>query len=67
LTIFAGTPTTVQLSGIDLRTTEFAPILTFSPIIMFPRTLAPLPTTTLFFSVGCRFPVSLPVPPNVAP
>ena len=33
-TILAGMPTTVALSGTFFSTTEFAPILAFSPIIL---------------------------------
>ena len=34
-------------AGTSLTTTEFAPIFTFSPIVMSPSTAAPDPTTTL--------------------
>lgn len=34
--IFAGTPTTVQLLGMFLLTTESAPIITLSPTIILP-------------------------------
>lgn len=67
LHILAGIPTAVQLSGILVSTTELAPIFTLLPIVMFPKILAPLPTKTLSFRVGCLLPVSLPVPPKVTP
>ena len=34
---------------------------------MLPRIFAPVPTTTPLPSVGCRLPVTLPVPPSVTP
>ena len=38
-----GTPTTVQLDGTSLNTTEPAPMRTLSPISIFPKTFAPAP------------------------
>ena len=49
-TILAGMPTTVALSGTSFSTTEFAPILAFSPIRMFPSTFAPAAIVTPFFT-----------------
>lgn len=46
------TPTTVQLSGTSLTTTELPPILTLLPMRMLPSTLAPVPTVTLLPRVG---------------
>jgi len=48
----AGNSTTVELSGTQCTTTAPAPILTLSPILILPSTLAPLPTTTWLPSVG---------------
>ena len=39
-------PMTVEFAATFLRTTEFAPIFTLSPIVIPPRILAPAPTTT---------------------
>src|SRR2546427_5554047 len=46
LMIRAGTPITVEFGGTDFSTTELAPILTLSPILIPPRIFAPAPTTT---------------------
>lgn len=65
LTHLAGIPTAVVLAGTSLRTTEFAPTFTLSPSVMLPKTRAPAPMKQPLPSVGCRFPVYLPVPPRV--
>ena len=57
----------VTLGGTLVTTTEPAPILAFSPIVTSPITLAPAPTTTLSFSVGCRLARRVLVPPSVTP
>ena len=62
-----GTPTIVTFEGTFFRITAFAPIFTLSPIIIFPRILAPEPIKTLLPIVGCLLPFSLPVPPRVTP
>ena len=67
LIILAGTPTAVELSGTSQTTTELAPILQLAPIVMFPKTFAPLPITTFDFIVGCRLPLSRLTPPKVTP
>ena len=67
LIIFAGTPTAVELSGTSQTTTEFAPILEFAPIVIFPKTFAPLPITTFDLIVGCLFPLLRLTPPSVTP
>ena len=66
-TILPGIPTIVALSITSFNTTAFAPILTLSPILIFPRIFAPHPIITLFPIVGCLFPLSNPLPPNVTP
>ena len=60
-------PTAVAFGGTSLRTTELLPILALSPIFIGPRTFAPAPIRTPFPTVGCLFPLSFPVPPNVTP
>ncbi len=60
-------PTTVEFGGTSFTTTEFAPIFTFSPIVMSPSTAAPEPTTTLSQMVGCRYFRCSDVPPSVTP
>jgi len=67
LIIFAGTPTAVELSGTSQTTTEFAPILEFLPIVIFPKTFAPLPITVFDLTVGCRLPLFKLTPPRVTP
>ena len=51
LIIFAGTPTTVTLSGISLITTAPAPTITFLPIVQRGITLAPVPIMVFFLTV----------------
>ena len=58
LTIFAGTPTAVTFFGMSFKTIAPAPILEFSPITIFPSTLADAPIITLFSIVGCLLPFS---------
>ena len=61
-------PTTVELLSILSITTLFAPILTFEPIVTFPRTLAPLPIITFDPILGCLLKVfSFSVEPRVTP
>lgn len=55
LTIMAGEGTTVTLDGIFLTIVVFAPILTLSPILIGPKTTAPVPTITLFPITGIPF------------
>lgn len=45
----AGTPATIECDGISFTTTAFAPIITSSPIVTPPITLAPafIPTLSL--------------------
>lgn len=50
--MYAGTPTTVQLSGTSFTTTAFAPITTLFPILTFPIIFAPDETVTLLPIVG---------------
>ena len=50
-----GTPTTVQLSGTSLTTTELPPILTLLPMRMLPSTLAPVPHPGHRTFVSCFF------------
>ena len=47
--ILAGMPTATASSGTSRKTTEFAPILAFLPIIIFPKSFAPVPTVTFSF------------------
>ena len=61
----AGTPATVVLGGTSFSTTLPAAILLQWPTRMLPSTLAPAPISTLLPILGCRSPVSLPVPPRV--
>ena len=51
----AGTPATVTLGGTSLETTELAPILEWSPILIGPKIWAPDPIITLLPIVGCLF------------
>lgn len=67
LTTLPGTPTTVQLSGTSLSTTDPAPILTLFPTVMFPSTEALAPMTTWSPMVGCLFPLLKETPPRVTP
>ena len=46
LTTHPGIPTTVVQLATSFRTTVFAPILAFLPIVILPSTLAPLPIKT---------------------
>ena len=67
-TTHPGIPTTVVQLATSFRTTAFAPILAFLPIVILPSTLAPLPIKTPDKIVGCLFLVfSFPVPPKVTP
>ena len=43
----AGTPTTIECEGTSFTTTAFAPIITSSPIVTSPITLAPALISTL--------------------
>lgn len=52
LIIFAGTPPTITLLGIDFVTTAFAAINTSSPIVISPKTFAPGPILTLLPNLG---------------
>jgi len=54
-TIRPGIPTTVELGGTSVTTTELAPTVVLSPIFIFPKIFAPAPITTLFPIVGCLF------------
>ncbi len=52
----AGLPTTIQLRGTDFVTTEFAPIITLSPISILPITTAPVQIDTLLPITGFKPP-----------
>ena len=52
LIITAGTPATIQWSGMSLVTTAFAPIITSLPIVTSPITFAPQQTVTLLPNIG---------------
>lgn len=65
---FAGAPTAVAPFGTLDSTTLFAPILAFSPMVIFPKILEPAPKIAPFLTVGWRFPwQGLPVAPSVTP
>lgn len=63
----AGTPPTQVYTGTFLLTTEPGVTTAQSPTLMFPSTVQPAPRLTKFPILGCRSPVSFPVPPNVTP
>lgn len=66
--ILAGTPTAIELSGISISTTEFAPIMQSFPMVILPRILAPVEITQLSPIIGCSFtPLSVSLFPNVTP
>lgn len=50
--MYAGHPTTTQLSGTSFVTTQFAPIITLFPTLIFPRMHAPHPNSTLSPIIG---------------
>ena len=60
-------PTATASSGTSRKTTEFAPILAFLPIIIFPKSFAPVPTVTFSFNVGCLLVFEVLTPPRVTP
>ena len=60
-------PTAVAFGGTSLKTTAPAAIFVLSPTVTGPSIFAPAPISTLLPIVGCRFPISLPVPPRVTP
>mmetsp|Transcript_8588 Transcript_8588/g.23071 ORF Transcript_8588/g.23071 Transcript_8588/m.23071 type:complete len:274 (+) Transcript_8588:197-1018(+) len=64
-TTFAGEPATMARGATGFRTKEPAPIMEPLPIVMLPSTVALAPMSTLLPILGCRSPVSLPVPPKV--
>ena len=43
----------IASAGTSFITTEFAPTLAFSPIVIGPKICAPDPITTLSLKVGC--------------
>lgn len=50
--IFAGTPATIECGGMSFVTTALAPIITSSPIVILPKTLAPAYIVTLLPIIG---------------
>ncbi|CAA7408760.1 unnamed protein product [Spirodela intermedia] len=64
-TILAGLPTAVVRGGTSMSTREPAPTFAPSPILTFPRIVAPAPISTPSPIFGCRSPTALPVPPSV--
>lgn len=56
--IFAGTPATIECGGMSFVTTALAPIITSSPIVILPKTLAPAYIVTLLPIIG------IPPPPH---
>ncbi|CAA6671651.1 unnamed protein product [Spirodela intermedia] len=63
-TILAGLPTAVVRGGTSMSTREPAPTFAPSPILTFPRIVAPAPISTPSPIFGCRSPTALPVPPR---
>lgn len=61
----AGFPTAVALGGTSIKTSDPAPILAPSPILMLPKMVAPAPIKTPSPILGWRSPTALPVPPSV--
>ena len=57
LKIRAGLPTTMQLSGIDLVTTEPAPTITLLPIVISPMITTFAPNVTLSPMIGELLPI----------
>lgn len=53
--------------GTSLRTSEPAATMDPLPTLMLPRMVAPAPMSTPSWTLGCRSPASLPVPPSVTP
>ena len=60
----AGFPTAVVLGGTSISTRDPAPIFAPTPILTFPRIVAPAPIRPLSPIFGCRSPTSFPVLPS---